>query len=278
MQGQGPACQVALRDTQQYGLSPLSPAQAAKDEPAWLVSHRLKWSSSSRLRFRPCHPKRVLLIGDSIAFTLGVGLMEDEQRYGVEMANAAILGCAFNTRGELNSRGKWEGQYAGCPTALQQWRRDERAFKAQAVVVELGYRDEFDWRWNGHLRHIGQSAYDAPLRSRIERYVQVLGAGGVPVLFLSVPWADPAALPDGSPPPAASPVRHTRINAMLRAAAANHPGAVGLLDLDKVISPGNHFNASINGHLCRFDGVHLTVYCSRLLQPDVLRAVRLMIH
>jgi hypothetical protein len=65
---------------------------------------------------------------------------------------------------------------------------------------------------------------------------------------------------------------------MLRAAAANHPGAVGLLDLDKVISPGNHFNASINGHLCRFDGVHLTVYCSRLLQPDVLRAVRLMIH
>jgi peptidoglycan/LPS O-acetylase OafA/YrhL len=278
MQGQGPACTVALRDTQRYGLSPLSPAQAARDEPEWLVAHRLKWNGSSRLRFRPCRPKRVLLVGDSIAFTLGVGLMEDEQRYGVEVANAAILGCAFNTRGELNSRGKWEAQYAGCPTALQQWRRDERAFRAQAVVVELGYRDEFDWRWSGRLQHIGQSGYDALLRHRIERYVQVLGGGGVPVLFLSVPWADPAALPDGSPPPAASPTRHARVNAMLRAAAADHPGRVGLLDLDKVVSPGDHFNGSINGHLCRFDGVHLTVYCSRLLQPDVLQAVRLMIH
>jgi hypothetical protein len=115
------------------------------------------------------------------------------------------------------------------------------------------------------------------VRQRIARYISVLGSGGVPVLLLTVPWADPAPLRNGSPAPAAAPIRHTRINAMLRSAASANPGRVGLLDLDRVISPGNRYTASINGEPCRFDGVHFTIYCARLLQADVLRAVRTMI-
>ena len=271
-------CPIQLTDTAQYGLAPLSAALAARDEPAWLVEHRLRWDRSSRVTFTTCPPKRVLLIGDSLAFTLGVGLMENEQRYGVEVANAAILGCAFNNRGELESRGKWEQQYRGCPGALQQWAADERALHAQAVVVELGYRDEFNWRVNGQAEHIGQPAYDRWLRQRIAQYVQVLGQGGVPLLFLTVPWSDPAPLPDGSPAPAASPARHRSINAALAAAAAADPGQVRILDTDRVISPGNHYDVRVDGQLCRFDGVHLTVFCSRLLQQDVLTSVRSMIH
>ena len=55
-----------------------------------------------------------------------------------QLADAAILGCAFNNQGQLNSRGDWEPQYGGCPNALQEWAADENAFQAQAVVVELG--------------------------------------------------------------------------------------------------------------------------------------------
>ncbi len=271
LRGSAHPCSVGLKDTKNYGLSPLSPAQAAQDEPAWLVGHQLKWHNSSRLTFTTCPPKRVLVIGDSLAFTLGVGLMENEQAYGVEVADAAILGCVFNNQGQLDSRGKWEAQYAGCPTALQTWAQDARALRAQGVVIELGYRDEFNWKINGRMVHIGQPAYDTYVRQRITDYVQVLGRGGTPILFLTVPWSSPPALPDGSPAPAASPARHSSINQALVSTAANYPGQVRVLNIDKLISPGGYYDARVNGKLCRFDGVHFTVYCSRLLQPDVLQ-------
>ena len=92
LKGSDPACRVLLTDAVEYGLSPLTPSQGARLEPKWLVAHRLKWSGSSYVTFHACPPKRVLLIGDSIAFTLGVGMMNREQNYGIEMANAAILG------------------------------------------------------------------------------------------------------------------------------------------------------------------------------------------
>ncbi len=275
LRGSGPACAVTLTDTPDYGLAPLTPAEGAQDEPAWLVGHRLEWRGSSRVRFFTCPPRRVLLVGDSIAFTLGVGIMENEQNYGVEVADAAILGCAFTTAGELNSRGKWEAQYAGCPTAAQQWQRDERALHAQAVVVELGYRDEFDWLRNGRVVHLGDPGFDAYVQQQIDRFVQTLGASA-PILFLSVPWTDPAPMPDGSPAPAASPARHALINSMLRQAVARDPSRARFLNIDSIISPGNHYQATVNGNLCRFDGVHLTIYCARLLQQAVLTTVRSM--
>jgi hypothetical protein len=47
-----------------------------------------------------------------------------------------------------------------------------------------------------------------------------------------------------------------------------------VLDIDKVVSPSGHYQGSVNGKLCRFDGIHFTLYCSELLQPDVLGEVR----
>ena len=188
-------CRVALVDTKQYGVSPPSPAVAAVQQPQWLVAGKLSWGSRSRVMFHTCPPKRVLLIGDSLAFSLGLGQMIEERHYGVEIANAAILGCAFHTGGELNVSGTWQSPPPACSGALGQWRREERAFDAQAVIIELGYRDEFDWRSHGKAMHLGQPAFDASVRAGIERYVQVLGAGHTPILFLSVPFADPARCP-----------------------------------------------------------------------------------
>jgi hypothetical protein len=219
----------------------------------------------------------VLLVGDSIAFSSGLAMMIDEQNYGVELANAAILGCAFTDHGQVDVSGTWHGPSPGCRTALARWASIERALQPQAVIVELGYRDQFDWRWNGKRVYLGQGGFNAYLRQQIDRYVRVLSANGVKVLFLSVPWSHPAALSNGSAPPAASPARHAAINAMLRNEQLRHPRQIQVLDIDKVLSPGNRYQESIAGKLCRFDGVHLTIYCGQLLQPSVLSAVRAML-
>jgi peptidoglycan/LPS O-acetylase OafA/YrhL len=276
LRGSDPPCQVQLRDSKQYGLAPPAAERATAFEYASLGSHRLSWSGSSRLTFHTCPPKRVLVIGDSLAFTLGVGLMEGEQRYGVEVINAAILGCAFTTSGQLNVAGRWESQSSGCPTALRWWTQLRRALHPDAVVVELGYRDQFEWRIGGRVVHLGTPAFDAYLQRQINTYVRALDGDGEKLLFLSVPWSHPPSMPDGSPAPAASPARHRLINRMLATAARDQPG-VRMLDIDKVVSPGDRYHADVNGHLCRFDGVHFSVFCSKVLQPTVLRTVREMI-
>ena len=113
------------------------------------------------MTFRTCPPKRVMLVGDSLAFTLGVPMMANEQSYGIELADAARLGCSFSTRGQLDVDGTWEDLPANCLDALWRWRADERALHAQEVIVELGYRDEFDWRWREKVVHLGEPAFDA---------------------------------------------------------------------------------------------------------------------
>jgi peptidoglycan/LPS O-acetylase OafA/YrhL len=270
-------CPVTLTDTRQYGLSPMSPEVAAVTQPKWLVAGDLPWGSHSRVTFHTCPPKKVLLIGDSLAFSLGLGQMIEEHGYGVEVANAAILGCSFHTGGEINVSGTWESPPAACPGALSQWRRDEQVFGPQAVIVELGYRDEFDWRAHGNVIHLGQPAFDASVETQMQRYIQVLGANNTPILFLSVPYANPRPQADGSPSPAGSTARHALINSLLRSAAGQDPSEVRVLNIDRVVSPGNRYQRRVNGNLCRFDGIHFAIYCSELLAPDVLTTVRGMI-
>ncbi|HEX4008921.1 MAG TPA: acyltransferase family protein [Solirubrobacteraceae bacterium] len=274
LRGHDGPCQERLTDSPRLGLAPVGAAKEAPFEYAALGKSDLVWSGSAKVTFQTCPPKRVMIIGDSIAFTLGLPMMDSEQNYGVQLANAAILGCSFATKGQLDLNGTWENPPPGCTTALSQWASDERAVHAREVIVELGYRDEFDWRWNGKVVHLGQPAFDAYVQSQIDRYVQVLGRGGVKVLFLDVPYTHPPDQANGTPAPAASPTRHAQINAMLAKEARLHPKTVRVLDIDKTVSPGNRYNAKVRGQLCRFDGIHFSVFCSKLLEPSVLGEAR----
>ena len=277
LRGHDPSCTVALKDAPDYGVAPVPASRETAFVYAALGAHKLTWSGSAEKRFQTCPPKHVLVVGDSLAFTLGVPWMGNEERYGIQLTDGALLGCAFTTRGELDVDGTWESQSVGCPTAAEQWAAEARETNAQAVVVELGYRDTLDWKIDGKVVHIGQAAFDANVEQQIERFVQIMGAGGRKIVFLTIPYTDPPHLPDGSPAPQASPARHALINSMLEAAARRHPKTVSVLDIDQTVSPGGHYNANINGQLCRFDGVHFSAYCSELLEPRVLGEVRKLV-
>jgi peptidoglycan/LPS O-acetylase OafA/YrhL len=274
LRGHDPSCTVALKDTPDYGVAPVPESKETHFVYTALGYHQLTWSGSGEKTFQTCPPKRVLMVGDSLAFTLGVPWLGNEERYGIELADAALLGCAFTTEGELDVDGTWTAQSEGCPTAAEHWAAEANSMHAQEIVVELGYRDTLDWKINGKVVHLGQPAFDAYVQKQIDRFVQIMGAGGRKILFLSIPYVDPPNLPDGSPAPQASPARHALINSMLEEAARRHPSTVSVLDIDQTVSPGNHYNAKVNGQLCRFDGVHFSAYCSELLEPRALGEVR----
>jgi peptidoglycan/LPS O-acetylase OafA/YrhL len=276
--GSQPACRVALRDTPQYGMAPIPPARLTSFEIHSLGRHPLPWRGSSGRTFHTCQPKRVLFLGDSLAFVLGTPMLDDEQNYGVQIADAAIIGCAFSTRGQIvGVNGTLAAPDEGCGDALSTWAADERRFHAAEVVIELGYRDEFDWRWHGRTVHLGEPAFDAYVQARIDDYVMTLGRHGTKILFLSVPYTNPPAQADGSADPAASPARHRIINAMLATAARRDHGDAAVVNVDRTISPGDRYDATVDGEPCRLDGIHPDVFCTKLLEPHVLTEARALL-
>jgi peptidoglycan/LPS O-acetylase OafA/YrhL len=277
--GNGPACSVTLANTATYGAVAPPSSQEASFQTSSLARGAVHWpAATTTTRFETCPPKRALVIGDSIAFTIGVPLLYSEPRYGMATADAAILGCSFATRGEIDVNGTWEAVPKGCPNEIAAWQAQATAFGASAVIFELGYRDEFNFRWNGQLMHLGDPAFDQYVEARIRQFISVLGENGRrKLLFLSVPFVSPPPQANGSPAPQASTARRDEINRLItEAAAADHHDAA-VLHIDRWLAPQGHYSTDVNGQLCRFDGIHVTIYCGDLLAPHIFMAARALL-
>ena len=270
------SCAVTLSNTAGYGTVAPPVADESSFQLKGLDRGAVTWpAETSTKTFETCPPKRALFIGDSIAFTAGVPMLYDEQKYGTAVADAAILGCAFGVRGELDVNGTWEAPPAGCPSEISTWEAEARRFGADEVIFELGYRDEFNWKWNGKLVHLGDPAFDTYVESRMRQFIKVLGENGKrKLLFLSIPYVKPPAARDGSPAPQGSAARHAEINTLIKQAAATDGSNASVLNIDTYLSPAGHYTTDVNGQLCRFDGIHVTTYCGELIEPHIFEAVR----
>jgi peptidoglycan/LPS O-acetylase OafA/YrhL len=272
------SCEVTLTNTPSYGAVAPKMADERSFQLKELERGAVTWPAASATKhFKTCPPKRALMVGDSIAFAAGLPMLYDEENYGMAIANAAILGCAFGVRGELNVHGTWEAPPASCSDEINEWAAQAKRFHASEIIVLLGFRDEFDWKWNGKIVHLGEPAYDDYVESRMLQLIKVLGENGKrKLLFLSVPYVSPAAQPDGSPAPQGSRARHEEIDTLIRQAAATDGTNASVLNTDKTFSPGGQFTWTVNGQECRLgDGIHPTTYCSELLEPRTFTAARM---
>ena len=155
-------CRVSLTDTKQYGLSPLSPLGRGRDA-AELARRR-------RPELGLAHPRRVPRVpaeeGDAdrrLARVLPRPRADDRgaQLRGARSPTPRSSVAHSTPRASSTCSGTWEAVPAGCPGALDQWRRDERAFRPQAVIVELGYP--------GHVRLARERQRGPPWSAQIRR-------------------------------------------------------------------------------------------------------------
>jgi hypothetical protein len=270
-------CSVALADTTSYFEAAPPANEYEADLQRGVATHNTDFGDRSQVTFNTCTPKRVLFIGDSIGFTLGFGMLENEQRYGIEIGGDPREGCSFNTAGLLLISGTYQPEPSFCPSEIAHWVADERSFHANAVVVEMGWRDEFDWQINGRDVDLGGAYYRTLVLNAIDSLIQNLGQGHIPILILSVPWSGRSYEPNGTLAPQGSPERHQLINGLINQAASTHATNVRVLNIDRFVSPGNQYEKYVNGGMCRFDGLHFTVFCAQLLQPYVLGEVAQML-
>jgi hypothetical protein len=123
--------------------------------------------------------------------------------------------------------------------------------------------------------HIGEPAWNQHLTADLQSAIAILHSFGAKVVLFTMPYVDPSdRQPDGLPWSENMPSRVRAYDALVRQVAATHPGVVSVLDLNKMLSPGGVYTASVSGVDVRSsDGIHVSVDGGELLQRQILPAV-----
>ncbi len=233
-------------------------------------------------------PTRVLLVGDSQALTLGIGLEAAVEahpaRYDdLHLLNEGILGCgvADGTTGE-QSGGTFivgapctpDPQTATCPpggvfgpsqdvpcqawtTAWTDW---VTQLQPNVVVLLAGGGEILDRLYRGHMTNILHPTFAAYVERQLEKAVQIATAKGALMVFMTKPCQSTGEQPDGAPWPQDSAARQAAYNDLLRKVAARHPDQVYVQDLNSYVCPGGTYTEDLDGVPVRqSDGSHFAM-------------------
>ncbi len=179
----------------------------------------------------PARRVKVLLVGDSMAGSLGVGLGRDAAAHGIEFVNEGIPGCSASTDGvpkvqiliySLPPGGPCAQPGAGSLFAT--WQRWIDRFNPD-VVVYLGRGETLNQQVDGQWQNLGQPAFDRYVAQRFRQAVSILGSRGATVVLLTSPYYSSGELPSGSPFPEDTPLRVRIDNETIRSVAASTPAA-----------------------------------------------------
>ncbi|MGH9019291.1 MAG: hypothetical protein ACRDY1_16190, partial [Acidimicrobiales bacterium] len=230
-------------------------------------------------------PVRVLLVGDSQALTLGLGLQavlkEDPAAYdNMDVLDEGTLGCGvadgttgiargslfavgwpctpYPQRGNCSPGGIFGAQkFVPCQAWTAAWTDWVQEMKPNVVVLLAGGGEVLDRIYDGHLTDILDPTFAAYVKSQLEQAVAIATADGARMILETKPCQSTGEQPDGDPWPEDSAARQAAYNSLLRQVAAARPGQVYVQNLDSYVCPGGHYTEDIDGVPVRQpDGVH----------------------
>ncbi len=170
-------------------------------------------------------PVRLLIVGDSIALTLGMGLSVDSRaRYGVTVSDHATLGCDLDPGLEVLTSGRPGPATPGCEEWRGLWPFLVARQRPEVVALGLGRWEVTDHLLGGQWVHIGEPVWDEHLTGDLESAITIFHEFGARVVLFTMPYIDPTDhQPDGLPWPENSPARVQAFNALLRRVARSEP-------------------------------------------------------
>jgi peptidoglycan/LPS O-acetylase OafA/YrhL len=221
------------------------------------------------------HPIRFVVVGDSVALTLARGMKPGSvTRYGVQVFNKAKIGCDLD-RLPVKLSGVVGPGTPGCWHWRTGFANDVRTYKPDVVGILLGRWDVSDHLYHGHWDHVGQPVWDHHLEAELNQAIDILSAKGAKIVLFTMPFVDPPnEAANGTPFPENDPARAVAFNRVLRIVAAERPSLITVINLNKLIDPNGHFQATIDGMTVRWsDGVHITRTAGQWLQPQIFPTV-----
>ena len=218
------------------------------------LGHGPKGGSSA-----PGVPKRVLLLGASVALTLGIGLSQNASGYGFSLIDDGTLGCGVAQGAPLSVDGQtWNSITPACDGSLQDlqwpliWANEVAQVHPSVALVELGRWEVVNRLYQGQWTNIYSTAYQDYLIGQLRLATQVIVDQGVPVDFLTSPYFQGGYPED----------QYSRVNIfndLLSQVASQFPGKVSVIDLHGYVDPGNYYAQYIDSVQVReSDGVHFT--------------------
>ncbi len=234
-------------------------------------------------------PVKVLLFGDSVALTLGLGLGEPqvEAKYGYTLWDQGILGCGVVDGPQVEVKGARADTPPPCngstltpgePVANQpyqnQWLDSLNQIKPNVVMLLAGRWEVVDRLYRGSWTNILNPTYAAYVKSQLNAASNLLTSTGAHLVLLTAPCTDEGEQPDGAPWPEDNPARVAAYNKLVRQVAAAHPQTDSLIHLHADACPGGKFTATMDGQVIRnTDGVHFTAAGGQVMAPKIMPAI-----
>jgi peptidoglycan/LPS O-acetylase OafA/YrhL len=214
---------------------------------------------------------RVLVVGDSLALTVAVGMAPFARSYGIDLGGRSHTGCGVATALPLSDHGVVGDPFGNCTDWPTWWTDDVRQLHPQVVALVIGFWEVVDRWYQGRWQHLGDPAFDAYETAQLDRAVSILSSGGARVALFTAPYFSTGEQPNGNPWPQDATARVDRLNRILAGVAARYPRTVVLVPLHVFLDPDGHFTWTIGGKVVRQgDGVHTTLAGGAYLAPRVL--------
>jgi hypothetical protein len=213
----------------------------------------------------PQGPVRIMVVGDSVAWNLGIGLLawSEEDPHLASVWNMSTYGCGIGRGGRRPGIPRTLGQLHDCDSWADWWEVQVARFRPDVVVVHSAIWDVVDRvlpQW-GHVRRPGDPAFDDWLVSEYEQAVDVLSSRGAHVVWVTAPCFGPSPPGDRFARAGAfSADRHRHLrDVIVPRLVALRPDRVSVYDLFATVCPRGRYRLALPGvGVVRQDGVHLS--------------------
>ncbi|MEZ5208220.1 MAG: SGNH/GDSL hydrolase family protein [Acidimicrobiales bacterium] len=210
-------------------------------------------------------PAKVLLLGDSVTYTIGYGFEgnADTADVAVWKPGGPVLRARRGTPGELSGVEEVASETcADCPGLGDA----QEQFGPDVVVLGAGPWEIFDRQVDGTWLTYGTPEYDEVLVAELQQIVDQVTADGTPLVLLTSPWFERA--PGGDTTAEWTPAEKDRIahfNDILRQVAADNADTVTIVDLGRFVCGDDDCTSAHGGEALRSDGVHYDERSARVV-------------
>jgi len=218
---------------------------------------------------------RVLLLGDSIAVTLGFWGVPVDLRRELWLHGTARIGCGLLTGRPVSNGVTGESQDA-CHEQLAADAAAVQKDRPNLALLLTGGWDVFDRDVGGRRLKARTPEMEQALDQALDQVRTTVTAGGAKFVILTTPCFSPTrrVLGEFGEGDRADPARVQFLNDVWRRYAVAHPD-VTVLDLDARVCPNGQYAATVDGTDMRTDGVHFTEAGAqqvwKWLGPELLR-------
>ena len=203
-------------------------------------------------------PRRVLLVGDSIPYTLLPGLQPLAAERGVTVDTALVAGCGVVGGIVSYSDGEVPSHAPGCEKLVDDYEQTALDRHRPDIVVWMSNWETNDRIVQGERYKFGTAAWDDMMLGKIDEAARRLTMGDAHLVIATMPPRAPNELLPASD--SAEVARYVRLNELYTQYARAHPATVSIADFAGAVCPGGPpCPRTVDGIEPRpLDGLHFT--------------------